>query len=109
LSFLGVWGCEVYVKKLQPDKLETKSEKYIFVVYPRETIGYTFYHPAEGKNFVAKTRQFLEKEFLMRDVGGRKVELDKIDDSSLKIPSSATEAVPDMPSIEEEEGTPDEN
>ena len=27
LSFLKVWGCEAYVKKLQPDKLEPKSEK----------------------------------------------------------------------------------
>jgi hypothetical protein len=26
LSFLRVWGCAAYVKKLQPDKLETKSE-----------------------------------------------------------------------------------
>jgi hypothetical protein len=26
LSFLMVWGCEAYVKKLQPDKLETKAE-----------------------------------------------------------------------------------
>jgi hypothetical protein len=83
LSFLRVWGCEVYVKKLHPDKLETKSEKCIFVGYPRETIGYTFYHPAEGKTFVAKTGQFLEKEFLTRDVAGRKVELNEIDDSSL--------------------------
>jgi hypothetical protein len=42
-------------------------------------------------------------------VGGRKVELDKIDDLSLKIPSSAMEAVSDVPSIKEEEGAPDEN
>jgi hypothetical protein len=42
-------------------------------------------------------------------VGGRKVELDKIVDPSLEIPSSATEAVPDVPSIEEEEGAPDES
>ena len=27
LSFLEVWGCDAYVKKLQPDKLEPKSEK----------------------------------------------------------------------------------
>ena len=27
LSFLKVWGCDAYVKKLQPDKLEPKSEK----------------------------------------------------------------------------------
>ena len=24
--FLKVWGCDAYVKKLQPDKLEPKSE-----------------------------------------------------------------------------------
>jgi hypothetical protein len=55
LSFLRVWGCEAYVKKLQPDKLESKSEKCIFVGYPRETLGYTFYHPTKGKTFVSKT------------------------------------------------------
>jgi hypothetical protein len=27
LPFLRIWGCEVYLKKLQPDKLESKSEK----------------------------------------------------------------------------------
>jgi hypothetical protein len=27
LSFLRIWECEAYVKKLQPDKLESKSEK----------------------------------------------------------------------------------
>jgi hypothetical protein len=109
LSFLRIWGCEAYVKKLQPDKIETKSEKCIFVGYPRETIGYTFYHLAEGKTFVAKTGTFLEKEFLAKGVSGRKVELDEIVDPSLEIPSSVTEAVPNAPSMEEEEGVPDEN
>jgi hypothetical protein len=42
-------------------------------------------------------------------VGGRKVELDEIIDPSLEIPSSAMETVPDVPSIEEEVGVPDEN
>jgi hypothetical protein len=42
-------------------------------------------------------------------VGRRKVELDEIDDSSLEIPRSATEVVPDVPSIEGEEGAPNEN
>jgi hypothetical protein len=79
------------------------------VGYPRETLGYTFYHPAKGKTFVAKTGAFLEKEFLMRDVSGRKIELNKIDDPSLEVPSSTTEAVPDVTSIEEEEGAPDMN
>jgi hypothetical protein len=109
LSILRVWGCEAYVKKLQPDKLKSKSEKCIFVGYPRETLGYTFYHPAEGKTFVAKNGFFLEKEFLTKGVGERKVELGEIDEISLEIPSSATKIVPDTPSIKEEVGAPDEN
>jgi hypothetical protein len=51
LSFLKVWGCEAYVKKLHPDKLESKLGKCIFVGYPKETIGNTFYNPTEGKTF----------------------------------------------------------
>ncbi|KAK1645997.1 hypothetical protein QYE76_063802 [Lolium multiflorum] len=39
LSFLKVWGCDAYVKKLQPDKLEPKAEKCVFIGYPKETIG----------------------------------------------------------------------
>ena len=74
MSFLKVWGCDTYVKRLQPDKLEPKSEKCIFVGYPKETIGYTFYHRFEGKIFVAKNGTFLEKEFLSKEVSGRKVE-----------------------------------
>ena len=44
LSFLKVLGCDAYVKRLQPDKLETKADKCVFIGYPKETIGYTFYH-----------------------------------------------------------------
>jgi len=44
LSFLKIWGCEVYVKRLQSDKLTPKSDKCIFVGYPKETIGYYFYN-----------------------------------------------------------------
>ena len=58
LSFLEVWGCDAYVKKFQPDKLEPKSEKYVFIEYPKVTIGYTFYHRSEGKLFVAKMDPF---------------------------------------------------
>ena len=66
------------MKKLQPDKLEPKSEKCVFIGYPKETVGYTFYHRSEGKISVAKIGSFLEKEFLSKEVSGRKVELDKV-------------------------------
>src|SRR3954463_7036048 len=89
LSFLKVWGCEAYVKKLQPDKLEPKAEKCVFIGYPKETIGYTFYHRSEGKIFVAKNGSFLEKEFLSKEVTGRKVKLDEVVEPSLGFESSA--------------------
>ena len=58
LSFLKVWGCDAYVKKFQPDKLEPKSEKCIFIECLKETVGYTFYHRSEGKIFVANMDPF---------------------------------------------------
>ena len=78
LSFLKVWGCNAYVKKLRPDKLEPKSEKCVFIGYPKETVGYTFYHRSEGKIFVAKNGSFLEKAFLSKEVSERKLELDEV-------------------------------
>src|SRR3954462_11075482 len=98
LSFLKVWGCESYVKKLQPDKLEPKAEKCVFIAYPKENIGYTFYHRSKGKVFVAKNGSFLEKEFLSKEVTGRKVELDEVVEPSLELASSAApEVVPVVP------------
>ena len=78
LSFLKVWGCDAYVKKVQPDKLGPKSKKCVFIGCPKETVGYTFYHRSEVKIFVAKNGSFLEKEFLSKEVSGRKVELDEV-------------------------------
>ena len=78
LSYLRVWGCEAYVKKLASNKLASKSEKCIFVGYPKETMGYYFYHPVEHKVFISRSGVFLEKEFLQRGDSGRKVELDEV-------------------------------
>ena len=36
LSFLKVWGCDAYVRKLQPDKLEPKSKNCVFLGYKSE-------------------------------------------------------------------------
>ena len=106
LSFLKVWGCDVYVKKLQPDKLEPKAEKCVFIGYPKEIIGYTFYHRFEGKIFVAKNGSFSEKDFLSECVSGRKVELDEvIEPSLLGMASSAAPEVVPVPTLPVEEGT----
>ena len=68
-------------------KLEPKSEKYVFIGYPKETVGYTFYHKFEGK-IIAKNGSFLEKEFLSKEVSGRKVDLDKVIVPSPELESS---------------------
>ena len=104
LSFLIVWGCDAYVKRLHPDKHEPKSEKCFFIGYPKETIGYTFYHKSEGKIFVAKNKTFLEKEFLSKEVSGRKVELDEVIVPALNLESSSSEkSVPVLPTPTREE------
>ena len=38
LPFLKVCGCDAYVKKLQPDKLEPKSEKCVFIGYQNKPL-----------------------------------------------------------------------
>ena len=78
------------MKKLQPDKLEPKSEKCVFIGYPKETVGYTFYHRSEGKIFVAKTGSFREKVSLLKDVSGRKVELDEVVVPSLELENGSS-------------------
>ncbi|KAK1681592.1 hypothetical protein QYE76_042440 [Lolium multiflorum] len=45
---------------------------------------------SEGKVFIAKNGSFLEKEFLSKEVTGRKVELDEVIEPSLGLESSAS-------------------
>ena len=92
------------MKKFQPDKLKPKSGKCIFIGYPKETVGYTFYHRSEGKIFFAKNGSFLEKEFLSKEVSRRKVELDKVIAPSPELESSSSQKsvpVTTTPIIEE--------
>ncbi|GKG05037.1 retrotransposon protein, putative, ty1-copia subclass [Tanacetum coccineum] len=60
LSYLKVWGCDALVKWNMPDKLKQRSVKYIFIGYPKETMGYYFYFPPENKIVVAMYVEFLE-------------------------------------------------
>ena len=53
LSFLKVWGCDAYIKRLQLGKLEPKMDKCVFIGYPKGHGWYTFYLIPEGKVFVA--------------------------------------------------------
>ena len=78
MSFLRIWGCESHVKRLTSDKLAPKTDKYLFMGYPKETKGYYFYNPSENKVFVAQKAVFLEKEFIFKKNNGTKVQLKEI-------------------------------
>ena len=87
---LKVWGCNAYVKKCLPDKLKPKSEKCVFIGYPKENVGYTFYHRSKGKIFVAENGSFPEMEFLSKEVSERKVELDEVTVAAPLLESSSS-------------------
>ena len=93
LSFLKIWGCDAFVKRLTPTKLEPRSDKCIFVGYPRETKGYYFYNRQENKVFVAQNVVFLEKEFLSKEVSGSTVRLEEVRETQENVLVSTDEEV----------------
>lgn len=108
LSFLKIWGCEVFVKRLTSDKLDPKSDKCFFVGYPKETKGYHFYHKSDNKVFVARHGTFMEEEFLSKESSGSKVTLEEIRDplpgasvqtEAEHVPSGAEEQVQQVPNV----------
>ena len=60
------------------DKLAPKSDKCIFVGYPKETKGYYFYNASEKKVFVARNGVFLEREHISKGTSGSRVQLEEI-------------------------------
>ena len=88
LSFLKIWGCEAYVKRQAFDKLASKSDKCLFLGYPKETKGYYFYIPSENKVFVACNGAFLEREFISKRVSGSKTSLEEVQEPQVAIEPS---------------------
>ena len=73
------------MKRTVSDKLEAKSDKCFFIGYPKETIGYQLYNILEQRLFVSKHVLFLEKEFLLREDNGSKVELGEVQDAFIDV------------------------
>ncbi|KAJ9547407.1 hypothetical protein OSB04_019950 [Centaurea solstitialis] len=82
ISFLKIWGCEVYVKRPTSEKLKPKSDKCFFVGYPKTTVGYYFYNPEENKVFVARNGKFLEEKFLSLENTRKDVDLQIVDEEN---------------------------
>ena len=67
------------------DKLAPKSEKCLFIEYPKETKGYYFYNAFENKVFVAQNGVFLEREFISKGTSGSTVQLEENQDLQTSI------------------------
>ncbi|GJW91612.1 retrotransposon protein, putative, ty1-copia subclass [Tanacetum coccineum] len=87
LGHIKIWGCEVFVRREAQDKLEARSEKYLFVGYPEESFGYLFYRPKDNVVFVAQrgttnsrvSKPYQDPQFYY----GFHIKEDKISDSTL--------------------------
>ena len=44
VSYLKTWGCPIYVKRQMVDKLEDRSIIARFIRYPKESMGYYYFH-----------------------------------------------------------------
>ncbi|KAJ9552070.1 hypothetical protein OSB04_016115 [Centaurea solstitialis] len=82
LSFLKIWGCEVYVKRTTSEKLKPKSDKCFFVGYPKNSLGYYFYNPSENKVFVARNGEFLEEKFLNQENTRNDIDLQIVEEET---------------------------
>ncbi|GJR77722.1 retrotransposon protein, putative, ty1-copia subclass [Tanacetum coccineum] len=72
-DLLGLIHTDVLVKQdtlTKPDKLEPRSIKCIFIGYPKETMGYSFYYPPENKVLVARNAEFLENSLITQEASG---------------------------------------
>ena len=77
---------------------------------PKGDCWYSFHHRSEGKTFFAKNGSFLEKEFLSKEVSGRKVELDEVTvPSPLLESNSSQKSVPVIPTPISEEVNDDDH
>ena len=95
MSFLRIWGCDAYVKRMLSTKLEPRSDRCVFVGYLKETKGYFFYNLSKDKVFVVRTGVFLEKEFISTRISGRNIDLGTVQEPQVtSLPTLEQELIP---------------
>nr|GEY19546.1 hypothetical protein [Tanacetum cinerariifolium] len=93
----------------KPDKLEPRAIKCIFVGYPKETMGYSFYYLPENKVIIARNAEFLENSLIDQEASGKEDTHPSLDTSlnhekeDLEIDEPQSDIVPIRRSIDAEE------
>jgi hypothetical protein len=106
VSFLKIWGCEAYVKRLMSNKLSPRSDKCLFVGYSKEIKWYYFYFKSGNKIIIARHAVFLEKEFLARGSSGSSVQLEEIQEAHESVVGDDS-TIPPMDTEPSGSGTPE--
>ncbi|GJY87475.1 retrotransposon protein, putative, ty1-copia subclass [Tanacetum coccineum] len=67
----------------KPDKLEPISIKCIFIGYPKETMGYSFYYPPKNKVLVARNVEFFKNSLITQEARRSLEDLEIIQDEDM--------------------------
>ncbi|GJQ95323.1 retrotransposon protein, putative, ty1-copia subclass [Tanacetum coccineum] len=67
----------------EPDKLEPRSIKCIFIGYLKETMGYSFYNPHKNKVLVARNAEFLENSLINQEASRSLKDLEIIQEEDM--------------------------
>ncbi len=78
LTRIKAWGCPAYVKTVDATKLEPRSQKCIFIGFPKDSSGYLFYNPGEQKTIVSRHAVFLEEEYVSKENSGSDLDLREV-------------------------------
>nr|GEV21763.1 hypothetical protein [Tanacetum cinerariifolium] len=83
---MNLAGCEALVKRdtlTKPKKLEPRYIKCIFLGYPKETMGYSFYYPPKNKVTVAQNIEFLENSLITQEASGSLKDLEFVQEEDI--------------------------
>jgi hypothetical protein len=100
LNHIKIWGCSSHVRKSNVDKLGPRSDRCLFVGYPKMSTGFYFYNPSEQKVFVSRNAIFLEEDYSLNE-SRTKVTLEEQNDKPMIVTSENNEEqviVPTKPS-----------
>ena len=71
------------MKQVNPDKLDPRSVRGIFIGYPKDSYEYSFYVPSEQRVVISRHVVFLEKEFILNGDSGSSFDLDDVEDDEV--------------------------